>query len=506
MGISGTRGAFGRHSHDLQTPPQAEWGWRLAILAVMVLAVALRVQAFAPFDLSHSDELMQYLEQANRIATGQGIRPWETRYGLRNELIPQLLALPLWIGHGIAPGTLAGFYLARVTFAALTLVALPAAWRLGALLSRGHALAALFVVAVWWESVLFSDLMLSESLGAAILLLAAAPLLDDRAGARSLGVAGFMLGLGVLVRLQFAPFAAALFLWAGWRDRARLWPLLAGGAVAAMLGAASDLARGAVPFSWIFVNFGMNVGEGRAARFGTSGPLQYLVDLYFHFGAGPLLFAGLCALMAGRRYWPLLVAAVLTVAAHSLIAHKEYRFIWLATLTLLTLAGIGSVNLLQLLAGRLGRGGRELVMLGALAAVWALLSLSSFQITGGYTAFRGGGALSKLGVAAARRPEVCRLAIVEAYYGYVTPAILPRPLPLSIAPKGVYEGPLPLPPELARSANALLAEKRPLGTQAYRQVACLRLPEERPCLYVRPGSCAPAPYYDYQTALERGGM
>lgn len=480
---------------------------RLAIMAIVALAVALRVQAFSPLDISHADELMQYLEQASRIATGDGIRPWETRYGLRNELIPQLLALPLWIGGRLSPGTLAGFYLARATFAALTLIALWAAWRLGALVSRGHALAAMFVVAIWWQSVLFSDLLLSESLAAAILLLAAGLMLDERARPGALRWAGFLIGLGVLVRLQYAPFAAVLFLHSVWRDPARLRALVAGGLAAVALGAASDLARGAVPFAWVFVNFGMNVGEGRAARFGTSGPGYYLAEHYLHFGAAALAFVVACALASGRRYWPVLAAAVATVAAHSLIGHKEYRFVWIATLALLMLAGIGSLTIARFLVDH-RRSGSAAGMLPLLAtlAIWALLSLSSFRITGGYASMRGGSALPRLAIAAAERPGVCRIALAEAYYTHVVPALLPRKVPLSVAPKGVYERTSPLPPALARAANALIAERRPPGTAAYRQVSCLQMPEERPCLYVRPGGCTPDPEFNYQVSLERGGL
>ena len=480
---------------------------RIAVLAVLALAVALRVQAYSPLDISHADELMQYLEQASRLATGHGIRPWETRYGLRNELIPQLLALPMWIGHRIAPGTLTAFTLARITFSALTLVALPAAWRLGALVSRGHALIAMTVVAVWWQSVLFSDLLLSESLGAAILLLAAAPLLDPAAGKGALRWSGFLLGLGVLVRLQYAPFAAVLFLAASWRDPPRWRPLVEGGLAAIALGAVSDLARGAMPFSWIFVNFGMNVTQGRAARFGTSGPLYYLTESYIHFGAAALAFVLLCVLASGRRYWPLLAAALVTLAAHSLIAHKEYRFVWITTLALLVLAGIGSLTIARFLAERRRSGAGEAPWVAvSVGLLWGLLSLSSFQITGGYSTMRGGNALPRLAIMAAQRPGVCRIALAEAYYTHVVPALLPRPVPLSVAPKGVYERTRPLPPALARAANALIAAERPLGTGGWQQIACLQMPEERPCLYVRPGTCTPDPEFNYQVSLERGGL
>ena len=117
----------------------------LCIALVVGAGLALRALAFAPFDISHADELMQYLEQGQRLATGHGIVPWEYRYGARNELLPQLLALPFWLGAKFAPGTLAGMLAARWLFLAATLLALPAAWRLGALTSRTHALAALFV-------------------------------------------------------------------------------------------------------------------------------------------------------------------------------------------------------------------------------------------------------------------------------------------------------------------------------------------------------------------------
>ncbi|MCJ2187047.1 glycosyltransferase family protein [Novosphingobium beihaiensis] len=466
----------------------------------------LRIQAWSPFDISHADELMQYLEQANRIATGHGIIPWETRAGLRNSLIPQFLSVPLWIGHTFAPGTLWAMYLARATFLTATLTALPAAWRLGAFVSRRHALVALFVVAVWWESVFFSELLLSESLASALLLLAASFLLAAHAKRKASLAGGFLLGLGVLVRLQYAPFAAVLFLTAMWHTPERWRPVMGGGLGALALGAASDAIAGKVPYAWVFINFGKNIVEGKAASFGTSPVWQYFVEYYLHFGAGALLFVGLCAAAAGRRYWALLLAGAVNIGVHSLIAHKEYRFVWVSTLVFLVVAAVGSQSIVERILARHAPRLTKNAALGVMMAVWTLMSISSFHITGGYQAFRGAGAIPRLAVKAAQDPHVCRLAVVEAFYAHLVPAELPRALPLSIAPKGVYEGTDPLPPELARAANALIASERPLGTKDYRQEACLDMPQERACLYVRPGKCGSAPDYDYQTALKRGGM
>jgi hypothetical protein len=262
-----------------------------------------------------------------------------------------------------------------------------------------------------------------------------------------------------------------------------------------------------LPFSWVFVNFQKNIAEGAAARFSTSPWWQYLYDYYLHFGPGASLLVALAALASGARYRPLLAAAVLNVAVHSLILHKEYRFVWVSTLVLLVLAAIGSLRMIDHLLERRGKVERlGWFSISIVALGWALLSLASYTITGGYKAFRGGGALSRLAITAAERPQVCRLAVVEPYQRYVAPSILPRNIPISIAPEGIYELRRPLPLALKNSANALLAERKPLGAEAYRQVSCLRLATETACLYIRPGSCNPDTTYDFQTSLIRAGM
>lgn len=475
----------------------------LAVAGIFALGVALRAARFSPLDIMHPDELMQYLEQANRLATGHGAVPWEARFGLRNALIEQFLALFLWIGHRLSPGTLFAMYLARAAFAALTMLALPAAWRLGALYSQRHAVVALFVAAVWWEGVLFSELLLSESLSAALILLAAAPLRAPQRRDGALAWSGFLLGLGVMVRLQYAPFAAVLAAGALGLDRQRWRAVLLGGVGAGVLGAASDLAMGRVPFAWAFVNVSMNVGQDMASRFGVSGPLAYVPWLYVHLA--PIMVPVVAgALLAGRRYWPLAAAALVNIAVHSMIGHKEYRFIWLSTLTLLVLAAIASVHLADRIAAR--RHGRTAgpAAVAAVCLSWLAMSLFSAHITGGFAAFRGGSAIPRLAIDAARRPEVCGIAIAEAFNTHLVPSMMPPGAPLSVAPQGVMDRKRPLPADLAASANALVMEERPLGAEPYRRVSCLPLGRERPCLYIRPGTCTPpVPEWSYQASVNR---
>ncbi|MCT2399261.1 hypothetical protein [Novosphingobium mangrovi (ex Huang et al. 2023)] len=471
----------------------------------MLAGLILRVAGFSLYDIGYSDELMQYLEQANRLVTGHGIVPWESREGLRNALIPQLLVPAAALGHWLAPGTLLHVGLVRAWFLALTLIALPGAWKLGVLHSRAAGLVALTVVAVWWESVLFSEFMLSESLGAALMLGGAALLLDSRSSRRRLAIAGLLIGFAVLVRLQYAVFAGVLVIAALRLDWQRWGPVVLGGLCALALGALSDLAGGLVPFSWAVVTVKMNLGDGIAARFGTlpaDAYLQMLVRHLFPFA----LPIGLGALFAGARYRPLLLAALANLLVHSLIAHKEYRFVWLTVLSLLVLAALASVRIAEYYAARRGSAGpltlpAVLVICGA----WAMASAWSSHVTGGAGAYRGGGAVAQMADSAARDPAICGVAVPFEYKSHVVTALLANPKPLALIPEGVMDGKASLPFGVVTSANALLLRRDAQVPAGYHRIACAE-GRDFPCLFEREGQCRPDPRYSYQQMIARAGL
>jgi len=476
----------------------------IALALIVLAALVLRWRAFAPYDISHADEIMQYLEQGKRLATGAGIVPWEYRFGARNSLIPQLLAGPFWLGRQLAPDSLAGMLLARGAFLGAGLLALPAAWKLGALSGRAQALAALFVAAVWYECVLFSTLMLSEVLASGLLALAAALLLADSPTRGALRWAGLLLGLGVIVRLQYAPFAAVLVLARLRLDRALWAQLLLGGIAAGAIGGFSDLIAGQVPFRWIWINFAYNMGEDRAARFGESGPLQYMQWLLLHLGpVAPFILAG--AIFSPPRYRPLVWALVANLLFHSVIAHKEYRFTWISTWSVLVLAAIASVELAQRLAARRGRE-LTLAMLGALGLVWLGASFAAQAQSGGARSLRGGSPIPLAALAAVEQSRPCGIALPDQWRAHLVPALLPREVSLYIAPEAVMARGEALPPGVIASADVLVFPARPKGAEAFRELACRDNGTVKACAYLRPGKCTADPHWSYQAALEREGL
>ena len=481
-----------------QTITRQTW---LCIALVVAVGLTARALAFAPFDISHADELMQYLEQGKRLATGHGIVPWEYRYGARNELLPQLLAVPFWLGDKVAPETLAGMLAARWMFLCATLLALPAAWGLGALTSRTYALAALFVAAVWYENVLFSTLLLSEVLAAALIAMAAALLLAEAPSRAALRWAGLLLGLGIIVRLQYAPFVAVLALarlrldWRAWRE------LALGGLAALAIGVLSDLAAGQVPLRWIWVNLSYNMGQGRAARFGATGPFEYLWMVLDHLGpAAPLMLAG--ALLSPARYRPLVLALLANLLFHSLIAHKEYRFVWLSVWSITVLSAISSVSLAQALAAKRGRT-LSLPLLGLLGALWLGASLMAQAQSGGARTLRGGAPIPLAANAAAERQATCGIALPDQWRAHLVPALLPREVPLYVAPANVIANGEPLPSSMAGAADVLIFPQLPNGAMGYRELTCRANSVLKACVYVRSGGCLDDPNWTYQAALER---
>lgn len=481
---------------EMQKPVGA--GYWLVVAAIVLAGVALRVMLYDPLSQYHADEFYQYLEQGHRIVDGWGLVAWEGRLGIRNGLIPQFLALPWVTGEMVGPGTMAPIHFARGAFMALCLLSLAGAWGIGRARSHAHALAALLVAAIWYDSVFFGVALLSESAGTALIACGTALLLVKRAKSRTLRAAGFLLVLGALVRLQYAPFVAVLVLLVALKDK-RVWGHLFVGALAALaIGAASDIFNQQTPFSWVAGTVSANLGQGIAARFGTEGPLFYGKYLLTALGpAAPAIL--IAALFAGRRYWPVIAATLVSLVFHSLIAHKEVRFIWLSTFMILVLASIATVNLVDWLVAR-RKSGPVAARIGLIAVLagWIALSFTVGGKAGEARLPRKGTIYPLVLRDVAKHPEICGLAIPEQRDNFIITAFLGRNVPLYVMPVDLLGGLSPLPDGLAAAANAAINDGELLSNPEYEQVTCHEGDGENACLLVRKGGCDPEAGKEYE--------
>lgn len=346
---------------------------------LLLLAAVLRtIAAFQP-GFHHPDAIYQYLEPAHRILTGDGAVTWEWRVRMRSWLLPTLLVPPMALGEALGPAGPWPVALPRLAMGAASLSIVWSAWRLGQRRSRFAGLLAGFVAATWFECVYFGVQTLAEPAATAAFLPAAVLVTAARPSQRGAGIAGALLTFAVLMRPHYAPAAAALVLvaWWPWRTKPiawRPWGALIGGALAmAVVGAGIDIANGITPFAWIIENVRQNIVSGVAARYGVSPPLTYFTWLFqiWLLWAIPLVIG----LRVGARACPpLLAAAAVTIAVHMLIGHKEYRFIYLAVVTIVILSAIGWSDIVESAVARWGERTRPRLRI-AIVVGWGIASL-----------------------------------------------------------------------------------------------------------------------------------
>ena len=350
---------------DLLLHPRApaEPVWKL-LWPVLALAFAARAAVALSGDfVLHPDEIMQYLEQGHRLAFGNGVLYWEFFYGARSWLIPALIAGVLKLFDAVGLGQ-PGWYIGGVelTFCAISLL-IPAGMYFFA---RRHfdeaaARAALLAGAFWYELVGLAHKPMTELVATAplmaLLALCMRPPRDDRP-APAAWTAAFLAVLAAAVRLQYAPLALALL---------GLWLLRAGKAAkmhAAVAAAACIFAVGAFDaitwdagwFHSYRANLEFNLAIDRSLGW-VWPPHQYLVWLAYA-GGGLSVLCAAAALLDPRRYGLALLLLALVLLVHSLEAHKEYRFVFVAAPFWL-LAGAGVVTRLAMPAAPAALAGRR---------------------------------------------------------------------------------------------------------------------------------------------------
>ncbi|MEO6772128.1 MAG: hypothetical protein ABI467_03790 [Kofleriaceae bacterium] len=463
----------------------------ITMLVIAGCAVLVRIAVALAFpNVAWPDEIFQTAEQAHRIAFGDGLVPWEFREGARSWLLPGVLAaIDRASGPAYLPVTV-------TALAAVSLIPVIAVFR--AVVRRGALLPAAIaaiVVASWFELVYYGPKALNEVVAAHLLVGALALLAFDRtpASRRQLAAAGALAALAIGLRIHLAPCGLVLLGLAWRRADRRVAPFVIAGLVVVLGLGALDWVTWGSPFASYVTTIRFNLIEGRSQLFGTSPWWGYLAALARTWQLGGLVVLALALVGARRDRWPLVLAAVILVT-HSVIGHKEYRFIVPAIVLVIYSAGLGAAELVP-------RVRRSVAVLCTVA--WCALSFGlalrvdtsmttlGVQLTGsgwqldhqrdGLVIMRRAGALEPL----------CGLGLVEVPW-YLTGGYtwFDRHVPMeSIFDPGV----------LARETAALDALVAPATiaiAPPYTRVGC----EGQLCLWHRDGPCV-APAHDLRDAL-----
>jgi hypothetical protein len=321
-----------------------------AILGALLLAAAvLRLMSLLALpSINWGDEVFQATEQAHRLVYGTGLVPWEFQLGIRSWILPGIVAGLMEAARLLGDGP--DYYMPVIDAAFATLAVAPVAccyaWCRRSFGVPAAAIGALFVV-IAPELVYFGARTLMDVVAGHLLVIAVYVVDPGKpiASRRRAFTGGLLLGLLFLLRIQLAPMLGLIGVWLLWRfPRAQRGALIAGAMLAVLVIAVIDTATLGSPLVSVWRYVWYNVFDGVSSTFGTE-PWNFYLLGERELWRGSLGAMLALTLLGAWRHPRLLVYALAIVATHSLIAHKEYRFIYPAIVLTSVLAGIGVAQL-----------------------------------------------------------------------------------------------------------------------------------------------------------------
>ena len=462
--------------------------------ACFLVGFALRLYAAHFPNLIHPDQIFQTLEPAHRLAFGYGVITWEWREGVRSWVFPAFLAAIMKATAWLGPGSSGYLWGINVVLSLLSLVTI---WFGFVWAKRASGIEAALIAAgacaVWYDLVIFAPAALTGVVATHALLpgLYLGKYGERLPAGRRMFLTGLLLGLAVSLRIEFAPaigFALIYFCREDWRRRAA--PLACGLLLPVLGFGLVDAFTWSYPFQSFIKYFWVNAIEGRSALYGLKP--WYWYGLVLTEQMFPLL---VLALVGVRRSPFLGWFALIVLVSHSLIGHKEVRFIYIVFPIVVTLAAIGLVDIVRHFTARSTRP----ALIGRVTVVCALgaISLLSYLSVPLFPYWQKDAA----GIAAfdrlSRDRAVCGVADYDLWYTMGGYAHLDRDIPILLIENArALRG-------QASAFNALLAKRSALpATLGFTRIRCWH----NACLYTRGGSCAPpARRYEVNTVLRRIG-
>lgn len=316
----------------------------MAWIILYVTALALRlVSAWISVGFDHPNEMMRLFEPLASLRGYTAEPPWEWNLGVLSTLpVRAHLVLISMLSEIGMKDPYAQMIVFRMIYALLSLIPIWATNRMlrYAKVMEPYRLLACTFIAVWPEFVYRSVRLMDYTLEMGLLGAAWVVLLPEkkRFSEWRLAMVGVLLGSLLFLRPQTGLHFVAIAGWIFWISRRReRWQRVRVLALAyagwiAVLGTLEWL-KYPGPHTHSFLapllnNIRYNLIEGGAARdYGVAPWHRYFSEYFKYFGYLPA-FTWIFLMTRRRANKGFIVIAVLPVMVHSLIAHKEARFIY----------------------------------------------------------------------------------------------------------------------------------------------------------------------------------
>jgi GPI mannosyltransferase 3 len=352
-----------------------------ALFLLCVLSVAIKLAYFSFFPrIIFPDEIFQNLEPAHYLVHGNNLATWEYIIGLRSWLMPLILAGPMWVGSLLSTDPVTEMLPIRLFMILSSLIPVICAYLWGRNLeSKKTGLLIAFCVAAASDLVLMAPHTFNEVLAAHLFVggvyLAFPGQPESRAS--RLIAAGIMFALVFTLRIHVAPALLFIYLYVCRLDFRR-WLTMGMAAfltVCISIGFFDWLSWG-VPFRTVWVNFTVNIIADVSSSFGTSTAWELLGYILLLWHIPGILF--IIFMVSGIKRVPFLFAiALIIIAPHLFIAHKEWRFIFPAMPFFAIVAAFGVVRIGRYAVGKSQvRQWSPKIVYGSLACVWLATSVA----------------------------------------------------------------------------------------------------------------------------------
>jgi len=341
------------------------------LLLPLLLVIGLLFRILPPLLSPHiyySDGIFQTLEPAHRLWFGSGIVTFEWTEGMRSWLFPGALAMVMAATERLGPGAYGYLFATYMLLALLSLAVVVVGYLFGnRLFGKAGAVTTGGICVVWYELVYFAPTAFNEVVAGNILVIGVYLRIWQFA------IAGLFFGLAGDLRFHIYPMIVVAIIFVCRGEIRRRWlPLLAGLIVPVLALAILDAQTLGTPLQSVWKNFWINIVQGRAQVSGTAPFYWYATQLILIWGAAVVPIAAAVAI--GARRLPMLAGMILIhVIAHSVIAHKEMRFLYPIMPLIVILIGIGTSEVVI----RLTPEGRGLdFYAGSAVAAWGIMSLA----------------------------------------------------------------------------------------------------------------------------------
>ena len=315
------------------------------------------------------------------------------------------------------------------------------------------------------------------------------------------------LGAAFVLRIQLAPAIAFLALWfCRFNVRDRWLPAIAGGLAPVLLYGLCDWVMIGRPFQSMYNYFVVNLLQDKASYYGVSPWYMYgwFYLAYWSVFIAPAVFAFFAS---DSRWRALGYAGLVIIVSHALIPHKEYRFVYPASLLLGAFAAYGTVDALQMLLRRADQR-PALAIAGMAVAIWTAGGAAIATLTPVSELWQRGRAEKQAFAFASVQPDICGLGLaLQAWWNTPGTTGLYQRVPLYLQQPGHRDGAAAFVLAQAQAFNVLIAQGSVKIVAPFEQQTCFAgLRGERLCVYRRTGGCTASDGGTFNDWLSRTGQ